>query len=465
MKGPSLAVFALAIGNTFAGVVPGYTLVPGSNSTNLLDSTAKSVKSWAVGGYTSYLLDNGHLLGQSGMGAAAAAGYGSLVQMNGTTQVNSWSVAGMHHAHWVMPNGHWLAIVGVKINPKTALASVGYTGTLTSIWDERIQEFDPVTKTVVWEWKASDHMSGTNSPRKINPNLFKSSDPLHINSVAYDPTRDVVVMSSHYLNEIFVVDHSTTTAQAATATGGHYGRGGDILFRWGAPKNYGGTTATSSNVIHGGTVVQPGLPGAGNFMFFGNSDNAVKHSRVYEVQGTSSDTGWVVGANGEFASNLIFDWYSTTGTYESSSHFGYGQRLGNGNTLITFSQSKILAEVDSKGALLKSTTLTVETKRAIRYPSDHPALVALGLGNSTRTTRTSATPSFSLRLVGERLSVSGLSSDASLRVFDTQGRVVHQGAARNGAASISTDTWSRGPYVVEAVSGGVRSTGIVAIAR
>jgi hypothetical protein len=465
MKGPSLAVLALAIGNAFAGVVPGYTLVPGSNSTNLLDSAAKSVKSWAVGGYTAYLLDNGHLLGQSGMGAAPAAGYGSLVQMNGTTQVNSWSVAGMHHAHWVMPNGHWLAIVAVKINPKTALASVGYTGTLTSIWDERIQEYDPVSKTVVWEWKASDHMSGTNTPRKINPNLFKSSDPIHVNSVAYDPTRDVVVMSSHYLNEIFVVDHSTTTSQAATATGGNFGKGGDILFRWGAPKNYGGTTATYSNVIHGGTVVQPGFPGAGNFMFFGNYDNAVKHSRVYEVEGVPSDTGWVVGSNGEFSSELLWDWYSTTGTYESNSHFGYGQRLGNGNTLITFSQSKILAEVDSKGALLKSTTLSVETKRAIRYPMDHAALAALGLGSTTGVSRSGAKADFSLRLVGERLSISGLSANTSIRVLDTQGRVVHQGTALNGSASVPTNAWSRGNYVVEAVSSGSRSTGLVAIAR
>lgn len=465
MKALPIAAILLAAGHSLAGVVPGYTLVPATNATNLLDSTGKSVKSWTVGGYTAYLLDNGHLVGQSGNGSAAAAGYTSLVQRNGTTVVNSWSVAGMHHGHWIMPNGNWLAIVGVKINPKTALASVGYTGTLTSIWDERIQEYNPVTTAVVWEWKASDHMSGTNNPRKINPNLFKSSDPLHVNSVSYDPSRDLVVMSSHYLNEIFVVDHSTTTAQAASETGGTYGQGGDILFRWGAPKNYGGTTATSSNVIHGGTVVQPGLPGAGNFMFFGNSDNAVKHSRVYEVKGIPSDTGWVLGSNGEFSSELLWDWYHTSGKFESSGHFGYGQRLANGNTFITFSQNRVLAEVDSNGTFLDSMVLTVECRRAIRYPMTHPAMVALGLAPATGVARTPAVPGYSLRVLGSRIVVSGLDADASLRVLDSRGAVRFQGQADQGRRTIAAETWSNGTYLLEAVSHGVRSTRLFAIAR
>lgn len=68
------------------------------------------------------------------------------------------------------------------------------------------------------------------------------ADWLHVNSVDFLPEHDLIVLSSRHLSEVFVLDHSTTTEEAAGSSGGRWGRGGDLLYRWGNPQNYGGGT-------------------------------------------------------------------------------------------------------------------------------------------------------------------------------------------------------------------------------
>lgn len=450
---------------------PGFIIIPsqgmfgGGAGSTLVDAKGATVKSFTVGGYNSYLLPNGNIMGQSGSGSAAALGYASLVERaaGSSTNTNAWTASGgsFHHAHWLMPNGNWLGTYTVKIAPKTALASAGYTGSLSSIWDEWIQEWNPKTKTVVWQWKASDHTAGTNHPRKFNNNNFKSSDPLHINSVVYDSARDLIVMSSHYLNEVLVIDHSTTMAEAATSKGGKYGKGGDLLFRWGSTKNYGGPGAAMSDVVHGGGVIQAGLPGAGNFCLFGNTDNTVKQSRWYEVKGQEADTGWVIGANGEFVAELVFDYYNSS--YQSTAHYGYGQRLANGNTLITYTGSQKLVEVDSKKVV--QNVLNGNTVRAYHYAPNHPAIVALGLGTSTGVSGSKASVPLDINASGGRILVRGLAADALLRIADAQGRLRFEGRSSTDHLSIPTTGWTDGAYVVQVAGSGPSSSRTIILTR
>ena len=116
--------------------------------------------------------------------------------------------------------------------------------------------------TVVWEWHAWDHLVQEADPAKANyapvaqhPELLhvnyaataNQPDWLHLNSIDYNPALDQILLSSHGLNEVWVIDHSTTTAQAAGHSGGRSGKGGDLLYRWGNPAAYGqGTSASNS---------------------------------------------------------------------------------------------------------------------------------------------------------------------------------------------------------------------------
>lgn len=65
------------------------------------------------------------------------------------------------------------------------------------------------------------------------------ADWMHSNSVDYSPELDLIVISARNFSEFLVIDHSTTTEQAAGSSGGRYGAGGEILMRWGNPGNSG----------------------------------------------------------------------------------------------------------------------------------------------------------------------------------------------------------------------------------
>ena len=97
--------------------------------------------------------------------------------------------------------------------------------------------------------------------------LSMSHDATNATAVAV-AERDEVIVTSHNLHEVFVIDHSTTTEEARGSTGGRHGKGGDFLYRWGNPQNYDrGTSADRVfYVVHGANWIERGLEGAGNIL-------------------------------------------------------------------------------------------------------------------------------------------------------------------------------------------------------
>ena len=155
-----------------------------------------------------------------------------------------------HHDIEVLPNGNIL-ILAAEV--KTASEAISNGSSINdSRYSEMIIELNPNTNQVVWEWHAWDHLVqdidsnllnyGTisSSPNKININYGDGSDPdwLHANSIDYNEELDQIISLIFLLSENLIIDHSTTTLEASTSSGGNSGQGGDILYRWGNPQAY-----------------------------------------------------------------------------------------------------------------------------------------------------------------------------------------------------------------------------------
>ncbi len=118
-----------------------------------------------------------------------------------------------------------------------------------------VVEIDRSTGRVVWEWRIVDHLVQQRDPNagnygevKNNPELlnidaistydWNRGESFMINGMDYNAALDQIVLSIRKISEIVIIDHSTTSEEAAGHSGGKYGRGGDILYRWGNPQNY-----------------------------------------------------------------------------------------------------------------------------------------------------------------------------------------------------------------------------------
>ena len=56
-----------------------------------------------------------------------------------------------------------------------------------------------------------------------------AADFVHTNSIAYDANLDQILLSVPNLHEIWVIDHSSTTAEAAGHSGGNAGKAGTAM--------------------------------------------------------------------------------------------------------------------------------------------------------------------------------------------------------------------------------------------
>ena len=202
-----------------------------------------------------------------------------------------------HHDIARLPNGNVLLIVWEMKTVSETVAAGRSLDRIEGPWlVDSLIEIKPTGKTtgeVVWEWHVWDHLivghdtAGRNrkdvaahpelidinfgqtlaaevaraeksaaaeARRRDHLNTLQSigylgapaahgnpailPDWTHINAISFNPELDQIMLTVRAFSEIWIIDHSTTTAEAKGHTGGRAGMGGDLLYRWGNPQAY-----------------------------------------------------------------------------------------------------------------------------------------------------------------------------------------------------------------------------------
>jgi hypothetical protein len=184
----------------------------------------------------------------------------------------------------------------------------------------------------------------------------KSGDWLHVNGIDYQPSTDLVLLSVPDLNEIWIIDHSTTTAEARGSSGGRWKKGGDLLYRWGNPRMYGLGSEADRRLFyqHQADWVRPGLPGAGHVTLFNNGRErpGKEYSSVEELvlpldpaRGFAREPGKPFGPAGPAWS------YSDPERFYSFFISGC-HRLANGNTFVCSGKQGRFFELTPAGEIV-----------------------------------------------------------------------------------------------------------------
>ena len=368
----------------------GYTLFApySSTETYLINNCGEVVNQWTSSftpAASVYLLENGNLLrtGKISNPVINFPGVGGKIELFDWDNNLLWEYSyssnshAQHHDIYPLPNGNVLMLAVDTMTEAEAIQAGRNPVYLIDdkLYNEQILELQPVgtnQANVVWEWNFRDHLVQDFDNTKDNygvigdhPELLDinyldgnsgGANWLHINSIQYNAELDQIVLSSRLLSEIYIIDHSTSTSEAASHSGGTYGKGGDILYRWGNPEAYDKGNLDNRTLFgqHHPHWIPNGLVDGGKIMIF-NNGNSIGHSSIDIISPPQSSPGF-------------YNYNSTTGYEPATAEWSYtsspdpsnffssiqssGQRLPNGNTLICDSDSGYIFEIDPSNTIV-----------------------------------------------------------------------------------------------------------------
>ncbi len=371
-------------------------------------------------GHAVYFLPSGNLLRAARdpepSGTFRGGGEGGIIQEIAADGAVLWEfelsdeTRRQHHDIEPMPGGNVLIVawesrtyeeaVQAGINPARMVQD--------EIWPDVIVEVEPVYPDggrIVWEWRAWDHLVQelyadkdnygivAEHPELIDINAAPAHrarqeiaapealdrlralgyiagdvagddrpqidvDWIHTNSVDYNAELDQILLSSRHFSEIWILDHGTTTEEAAGHTGGRYGKGGDLLYRWGNPQAWGvgGPEDRTLFVQHDARWIEERLPGEGNILIFNNGAGRpdLNYSSVIEIAPPMNADGSYRMPAGEPTGPHASLWEYVAADAQDffSAMLSGAQRLPNGNTLVAAGQSGWMFEVGAGDAVV-----------------------------------------------------------------------------------------------------------------
>lgn len=292
------------------GYTPGYTFFSpmGYQSAYLVDDCGFLVNEWERGnrpGLSGYITETGVMLRANKVDSpeffqASTGGNVEIVDWDNNTlwsaDFNTFEMI-QHHDLRLLPSGNILFLGWERISPEQQIAYGRPPAEVSEpyLWGEFIYEITPIGQNdydIVWEWHLQDHFvqdydvslpnyaeiqdeMGKVDINYLGPGAWGRDDWWHCNALDYNPTLDQILVNSRNNNEMWIIDHSTTTEEAAGSTGGNAGRGGQLLYRWGNPEAYGRGDGDNLRMYgsHGHHWIPDSLPNAGKIMYFNNGDD------------------------------------------------------------------------------------------------------------------------------------------------------------------------------------------------
>ncbi|MGY8919991.1 MAG: aryl-sulfate sulfotransferase [Flavobacteriales bacterium] len=358
---------------------------------NFSDTSGNDIELLPDGSIIGLFKDNNPTIDFGGFGGTA-----KIIDNNNNTiweytVSNNNSIA--HHDVEILPNGNVLMIIWERVLNQIAIENgVDFEN---DIFVEKIIEINRASNTIVWEWNSWNHIiqdkfenlpnygNINNNPNKINinysvenppgGNFFSSGDIMHANGLDYDENNDLIYLSVNYYDEVWVIDHSTTTNEAISSQGGNFNKGGDLVYRFGNPNTYNSLGDKIFDKQHFPNLLENGVVGEGNILIYANGVSN-QQSYIYELQ---MPTSLQLLSNSNNEPDIV---WSFTNEDLFANKLSGAVRLSNGNTLITESDYG-LWEVTNEGEVVWKYKKDEEASfiwRSYHYEPDSDAISNLG---------------------------------------------------------------------------------------
>ena len=431
----------------------GYTLFGTRGKSYLIDMEGRVVHTWNIGTNPRFT-DNGTLLDAVGGNPSNQNSWKEL-DWKGNTVWQYTEVRTNYHGHHdfakiynpKLGDSSFIYIANKDLTAQQCLdAGCDPKNNYTGAQMDAIVEVD-MSGNIIWEWCFFDHVVQDidntkatygvvkDNPGKIDLNMSGNpvkSDWIHCNSLDYNEDLDLIVINSVH-GEFYVIDHGNTFLKGNPQSSISLAASskGDFIYRFGDPAKYdqgdppsvleNWEKATSGHKQLGGSHniqwIKKGMPGAGNFLVFNNSQNLFEltpQSYVTEINpylnsaGTNTgnfvnppDAGYKIVNSPDknlmkekrnVSKQIVWSFSSKNNTSFYSTIGSGAQRLPNGNTLVCSMNDGHFFEVFPSDTSITWEYINPMTRdgikhikkdnyptyngvfRAYRYFSDHPAL-------------------------------------------------------------------------------------------